>query len=211
MKPNPSKRISKDQPDTLVYQIEQNLYINLTDRCTLSCCFCPKHNNSTEVDQYQLSLSKRPDAEKIIELIGDPTAYKEVVFCGYGESTLRLKALLQIAHAIKKAGGRTRINTDGLGNLFHKRNILPELASCIDALSISLNAQDEETYNRYCQPSLPNSYEAVKAFIKLAPAYIKDVTASAIDGLEGVDIQACEEIAKRSGVKFRARPLDLVG
>jgi hypothetical protein len=49
------------------------------------------------------------------------------------------------------------------------------------------------------------------AFLREAPKYFKDVTATAIDGLEGVDIPACEAIAREMGVKFRRRVLNDVG
>ena len=196
---------------TLVYQIENNLYINLTDRCTLSCQFCPKHNGSSEVKGYDLSLEVRPSVRKIIELIGNPKRYDAVVFCGYGEPTLRLKPLLQIAQWIKANGGHTRLNTDGLGNLVNKRNILPELSECIDAISISMNAHNEEVYQRHCQPALPGSYEAMLEFADLATRYISDVSVSAINGLEGVDIPACQKLVEARGAKFKQRELDVVG
>lgn len=197
--------------ETLVYQIDNNLYINLTDRCTLTCQFCPKNNGCTEVKGYDLALEVRPSAEQIIQLLGDPSRYDCIVFCGYGEPTLRLKPLLTIAHWVKQQGGKTRLNTDGLGNLVHKRNILPELSPCIDALSISLNAQNETLYIRHCRPSLPGSYAAMLAFVALAPTYIKDVSVSAINGLEGIDITACRQLAESRGVHFKQRELDIVG
>jgi TatD family-associated radical SAM protein len=104
-----------------------------------------------------------------------------------------------------------RINTDGLANLVHRRNVLPELATCVDALSVSMNAQDEQVYAQHCLPALPGSFEAMLDFLTLAPRYIADVSATAIAGLEGVDIAACEAIATRLGVKFRRRELDVVG
>ncbi len=213
-RPNPGKD-QIPQPDisntNLVYEIGSNLYINLTDRCTLTCQFCPKHNGCTEVKGYQLALTERPEIERIIELIGDPSRYDSVVFCGYGEPTLRLKALLEIAHWIKDHGGNTRLNTDGLGNLVNKRNILPELSECIDALSISMNAQNPEVYEQHCVPTLPGSFEAMLEFIELAPRYIDDVSASAINGLPGVDTEACRQMAEARQVKFRQRELDVVG
>jgi len=212
IRPNPAKRaVPKDHQDSYIYQIRNSLYINLTDRCTLACQFCPKHNGSTEVKGHELFLSKRPEPKQIIQEIGDPTRYDEIVFCGYGEPTIRLKALLEIASWVKQQGGKTRINTDGLGSLFHKRDIVPELAECIDALSVSLNAQNEEVYQRHCLPSLPNSYEAVKAFISRASKMIPEVHVSAINGLEDVDVIQCKEITEQCGAIFRQRELDVVG
>lgn len=195
----------------LAYPIGDRLYLNITDRCTLQCSFCPKHQGSYQVHDYDLELDHRPSVEEIVDAIHDPAAYAEVVFCGYGEPTLRLKVLLEVARDIKQRGGRVRINTDGLANLVHKRNVLPELAESVDALSISMNAQDRKHYDQHCLPTLPGSYEAMLDFASEAPNYIPSVTLTAIDGLKGVAIRTCENMAKSMGVNFRARELDKVG
>jgi len=195
----------------LSYVIGDSLYLNITDRCTLECAFCPKTQGILQVHEYDLTLDHRPSSEEIIAAIDDPAAYKEVVFCGYGEPTLRLKVLLEVARYIKAHGGRVRVNTDGLANLANKRNVLPEMAECVDALSISLNAQNAEVYDRHCQPALAGSFDEMLDFVAKAPEYIPDVTATAIDGLEGVDIEACRKLAEARGVKFRRRVLDVVG
>ncbi len=193
------------------YQIEDRLYLNITDRCTLGCSFCPKNCGSTQLHGYDLSLDHRPSAAEVIASIGDVSAYSEFVFCGYGEPTLRLKVLLEVAKYINEQGGKVRVNTDGLANLVHKRNVLPELAEYVDHLSISLNAQNEEVYNRHCLPAMEGSYAAMLDFLRHAPEYIKNVTATAIEGLDGVDIDACEQIATSYGIAFRKRVLGLVG
>lgn len=193
------------------YQIGNNLYLNITDRCTLVCAFCPKTQGKPVVKGYDLTLEHRPEIDEILAAIGDPAAYDEIVFCGFGEPTLRLKVLLAVAKEIKNHGGRVRLNTDGLANLVHKRNVLPELGQVVDAVSVSLNAQNAEVYQRHCQPQLPHSFEAVLAFLQEAPNYIADVTATAIEGLPGVDIAACEQKAHELGVKFRKRTLNQVG
>jgi TatD family-associated radical SAM protein len=198
-------------PQQITYQIGNNLYLSITDRCTLECAFCPKTLGDMRVKGYDLTFDHRPTAGEIIATIDDPAGYDEVVFCGYGEPTMRLNVLLEVARDIKARGGRVRLNTDGLSNLVHKQNTLPELAECVDALSVSLNAQNREVYDRHCRPNLPGSYEAMLAFLREAPKYFKDVTATAIDGLEGVDIPACEAIAREMGVKFRRRVLNDVG
>lgn len=195
----------------LSYTIGESLYLNITDRCTLRCAFCPKFNGSHQVHDYDLTLDHRPSIDEIIASIGDPSRYREVVFCGFGEPTLRLKTLLEAARFIKSHDGQVRVNTDGLANRVHKRNVLPEMGECIDALSISLNAQNAQVYDRHCRPQLQGSYQAVLDFMGSAPSHIDDVTATAIDGLEGVDIAACQAQCEKLGVKFRRRVLDLVG
>jgi TatD family-associated radical SAM protein len=210
----PNIQIQENRPvseETLVYTIGNNLYINLTDRCTLACEFCPKIQGSMDVHEYNLLLSQRHLAEEYLEKIGDPGQYDEIVFCGYGEPTLRIKELITIATYCKKYNVVVRVNTDGLGNLVNKRNILPEMAQCVDALSVSMNAQNEKVYDRHCIPAVKGSYNSMLEFLRLAPEYIPNTTATAIDGLEGVDIGACKSQAKQLKVKFRRRVLDIVG
>ncbi len=196
---------------TISYQIEGRLYLSITNRCTLVCDFCPKTLGHPEVKGYNLTIDHRPATAEIIASIGDPTEYPEIIFCGFGEPTIRLKVLIEVAKFIKSKGVRVRVNTDGLANLVHKRNVLPELGECVDALSVSMNAQNRTIYDRHCQPALPDSYESMLDFLKQAPHYISDVTATALDGLEGVDIKACEVLAAQYGVKFRKRMLGRVG
>ncbi|WP_144210843.1 TatD family nuclease-associated radical SAM protein [Shewanella donghaensis] len=206
-----ANKAASPQNSTLVYDIRNSRYLNITGRCTLRCQFCPKHNGSKQVHQYELSLDKQVKPADIIPLLGNIKDFDEYVFCGYGEPTLNLDTLLVVADHIKKAGGKVRLNTDGLGNLFHRRNILPELASCIDSLSISLNANTEALYIEHCQPKLKNAYQAVLSFIEMAPHFFDDVQVSAINGLEGVDIESCQKIVEQRGAHFKCRQLDIVG
>ncbi len=199
------------QTVTISYVIGNKLYLNITDRCTLVCEFCPKTQGLHQVHEYDLSLNQRPELDDIIAAVGDPSAYEEIVFCGYGEPTLRFKTLLHVARYVKEQGGRVRLNTDGLANLTNKRNVLPEMHGLIDAVSVSMNAHNETLYKQHCAPQLMGAWQAMLGFLAEAPAYIPDVTATAINGLAGVDIVACEQIAADLGVKFRARQLDVVG
>ncbi|WP_076416151.1 TatD family nuclease-associated radical SAM protein [Shewanella sp. UCD-KL12] len=196
---------------TLVYDIRNSRYLNITGRCTLRCQFCPKHNGSKQVHDYQLDLDHQPTAEEIIPLLGDISSFDEYVFCGYGEPTLNLATLISVAKAIRQQGGKVRVNTDGLGNLFHRRNILPEISPWVDSLSISLNADSEDTYIEHCRPKLKSSYANVKAFIELAVHCIDSVQVSAIEGLTGVDIEACRQWVEQSGAEFKHRKLGVVG
>jgi TatD family-associated radical SAM protein len=164
-----------------------------------------------QVHDFDLSFNHRPEKDEIIAAIGKVSDYSWIVFCGYGEPTLRLKTLLEVAHYVKQQGGRVRLNTDGLANLFHKRNVLPEMKGLIDALSVSMNAQNETVYIQHCAPALDNSWQAMLDFLQQAPRYINDVTATAINGLENVNVEACRLLADERAVEFRQRELDLVG
>ncbi|HEX19891.1 MAG TPA: radical SAM protein, partial [Acidiferrobacteraceae bacterium] len=78
------------QGDVIAYQLHGNCYVNLTNHCTLRCQFCPKFNKQWQVQGYPLRLQQEPDITKVLRTIGAPGQYKEVVFCGFGEPTLRL-------------------------------------------------------------------------------------------------------------------------
>lgn len=202
-----------DLTTSVAYAIRNSLYLNITNRCTLACRFCPKFIDY-EVKGYYLKLNKEPTVEEVLDQVGDPSSYDEIVFCGYGEPTRRLDDLLKIAKTIKQTYPqmKIRINTDGLGNKVYDRNILPELSECIDALSVSLNAHNAEVYAKHCPSKYKEeAYPAVKEFIKEAVKHIPSVTASVV-GLPDVDPVEAEKIAtKELGAKFRFRPLDQVG
>lgn len=193
----------------IVYKIRDNLYLNITNRCTNECTFCIRYH-SDYVKGYNLRLSEEPAADDIKDAIGAPSQYREVVFCGYGEPLLRLDLVRNVAAWIKQNNGRVRINTNGHGNLIHGRNILPELKGIVDSISISLDAHDEETYNRICRPAFKNAFNGVLDFIREAKKYIPQVQVTVVT-LEGVDVGKCRKIAEDLGVGFKVREFDVVG
>jgi len=196
---------------TIAYTLHGNCYLNITSRCTLRCAFCPKFNGSWDVQQYGLRLYDEPSADSIIAAAGDPSHYREIVFCGLGEPTWRLDVLLEVAERLHSNGARIRINTDGLANLVYERDVTPEFSGVIDAVSISMNAHDEATYNRHCRPRDSQAFAAMLDFSRCVQEYVPEVVMTAIDGLAGVDIQKCRSIADGIGVTFRRRVLDVVG
>lgn len=202
----------QDEHEVLAYELHGNCYLNITYHCTLRCGFCPKFNGTWQVQGYDLLIKREPSVEEVLAAVGDVTRYKQVVFCGLGEPTLRLEVLLAVAETLKMQGASIRINTDGLASLVHGRNVAPELAGKIDALSISMNAQNESIYNQHTRPKLEGAYQAMLTFAEAAKDFVPDVSLTAINGLEGVDIDACREIAEQEiGVEFRQRELDVVG
>lgn len=193
----------------ITYQIRDSLYLNITNRCTNKCSFCIKFN-SDFVKGHKLRLSHEPTVDELKEEIGDPSRFREIVFCGYGEPLQRLDVVKQVAQWVKEQGGHVRINTNGHANLIHKRNIIPELKGLVDSMSISLDAQDAETYNKICRPYFPHAYEEVLSFTRRVKDAVPDVQVTIVN-LPEVDLKKCEEIAKELGVKFRVRELDVVG
>jgi TatD DNase family protein len=194
------------------YTLHGGRYLNITNRCTLRCTFCPKFNGSWTVRDYDLRLfGDEPTVDEIVDAVGDPDEVEEVVFCGLGEPTLRLYTLLDAASRLRGRVPRLRLNTDGLANLVYGRDVTPDFEDVLQALSVSLNAQDAETYQRHCRPLLPGAHAAVLDFVKRAREFVPEITLTAIDGLPGVDIAACRKLADDLGVNFRRRVLGVVG
>lgn len=199
-----------DSSTKLAYRIRNSLYLNITNRCSNSCTFCAKFDAFT-VKGHNLLLDHEPGFDELMAAIGHPNDIDEVVFCGFGESLLRLELVKQVAAALKQRGYRIRINSDGQANLAHGRNILPELAGLVDSISVSLNAPDAATYCKLCNtPFGEAGFQGVRDFLKEAPRSIPEVTATAVT-VPGVDIEACRRVAESLGVQFRVREYAEVG
>ena len=195
----------------IVYPIRNSLYVNLTNRCTDDCVFCV--TKSTDfVMGHNLRLEGEPTAEEIIEAVGDPARYDEIVFCGYGEPTLRLDCIIETAKALKKKGARIRLTTNGHGDLINKRPIVGDLAGLIDRVSVSLNSPDKATYNKICRPAFgPETFDAVKRFIIECREKLPEVEVTCVD-YGGVDMKECERVATEElKVEFRPRRYNVVG
>ncbi|WP_337928905.1 TatD family nuclease-associated radical SAM protein [Acidaminococcus timonensis] len=132
---------------------------------------------------------------------------KELVFCGYGEPTCALHLMLQTARYVKKIHPqlKLRVNTNGLGNLENRRDIVPDLAQVLDAVSISLNAPDEADYNKVTRPTLPGAYEAMLDFARECRKTIPDTRMTVVDVLPPEQIEASRKVAESCGIKLRVR------
>jgi TatD DNase family protein len=193
----------------IAYRIRDSLYLNVTSQCTNSCGFCVRFNTNY-VKGHNLKLEKEPSADELIKAIGEPAKYKEIVFCGLGEPMLRLDLVKEVSAWVKQKGGRVRINTNGHGNLIHKRNIIPELSGLVDSLSISLDAEDDEKYERVCKPVFRDAFKSVISFIKEAKKIIPEVTLTVVD-IPEINIDKCKTIAEELGVELKAREFNVVG
>lgn len=203
--------IPNGKRETITYVINNKLYINLTNKCNLHCVFCQRERERNfMVKGYWVWISRDPTTEEVIKEIGDPKKYEEIVFCGYGEPTLRFSALKEIAKWVKEKGGRVRVDTNGLMFTFLPKEKLKELKGLVDVWSVSLNAQDKETYNKVCKPAQEDAFEKVIEFIKEALKEGFEVVATAVD-YPDVDIKKTEELAQSLGAKFRGRIYESVG
>lgn len=197
---------------TFVYSGGPNLYVNLTNRCSAGCSFCLAEFTS-EVYGYDLKLAvgEEPEAADVVhefELAFLDGAPEEVVFTGLGEPTLRLDVILTLIEWLGTRRLPTRLDTNGHAALLHPgRDVVAELAAAgLRAVSVSLNAHDEVTYDLLCSPTFTRAYRAVLRFIRECVDAGLDVTATVVDVPE-VDLHAAAAVAADLGAAFRVRRL----
>ncbi|NLM38008.1 MAG: radical SAM protein [Firmicutes bacterium] len=186
------------------YPIEDRLYLNITNRCPNRCVFCIRHNEHGV--GYDLWLDREPSVEEVLAAAGDVSAYREVVFCGYGEPLLRWEVVVGVARALKERYGvPIRINTNGLAEAVLGRPILPSLAGLVDVISISLNAADAVTYDRLCHSDLgTEAYPALLRFIRDSKKYIPRVIVTVV-AIPDFDPEPARRLAGELGVELRIR------
>lgn len=142
----------------ILYVYNDQVYANITNKCDCNCTFCIRKQFDGVGDADTLWHKAEPSLSEIIAAIDafDFTGYKEFVFCGYGEPTCALENLIASARYVKeKTGLPIRVNSNGLGNLYYKRDIVPQLAEVVDSISISLNEATAEKYEKVTRhPSL---------------------------------------------------------
>ncbi len=197
--------------DTIVYELYGKTYINLTNSCTNECEFCIRDIKDNVVGNNMWLEHDNIIGDDVIEaLVANKDNLKdEIVYCGYGEPTLRLSALIKSAKYIKEnfKNKKIRLNTNGHGNLVYKADIVPQLAQYIDSVSISLNAQDEKTYNQISKPKIKNAYQGMLDFVKKCKENGIDTTVTVVTHFKDyeIDVEKCRQIAQALGVKFRER------
>lgn len=192
----------------IIYTYKNQVYANITNKCDCACTFCVRSSKDHIGESGTLWHTTEPTVDEIKAAIDafDFTNYNEFVFCGYGEPTCALDTLLEIGKYVKeKYHLPIRVNTNGLANLYHGRNIIPELAEVVDSISISLNAPDAESYNKVTRPQFANAYEALLDFAEECNQVIPHTQLSIVDVLPAEDIARCQAIADERGVYLKIR------
>lgn len=194
----------------IAYRIRDSLYLALTVRCNNNCVFCAR-NDSFVVKGHDLKLAADPSADEVIRAMGDVRGYKEVVFCGFGEPTLRLDVLKAAAAEARRQGVPVRLNTNGLANLEHGRDITPELVGLVRTVSVSLNTANPGQYERLCRPRFgAAAYPAILDFVRRAVAAGLETVCTVVATPE-IDVEAARRIAINLGASFRIREYNQVG
>ncbi len=201
-----------------VYRYKTGLYVNLTNRCPTACVFCIKNKWKMAYRGSNLDLGgAEPDAETVTSLIKAEwtlAPFEELVFCGYGEPTMRLEALLAVAGAVKSgrlypvpAALRVRINTNGLGGLVNGMDIIPALKGLVDAVHVSLNTADPAQWLAMMRPRpeyAGTAFDSAIGFVRAAASVIPETVVTAIEG-NGIDLKKFEALVKELGAKPRIR------
>ncbi len=192
--------------ETFTYALDGNLYINLTSKCQNDCTFCVR-NESSEYFGHKLWLSREPSAEEVLARIpADIHAYREYVFCGFGEPTLRLDTLLAVAKELKARGATVRLNTNGQASLTLGRDVSAELAGCVDKINVSLNESNAADYVRLCRPAKGEAaFGALQDFAKKCAERGIETWFSVVDIIGEDKIAQCRAIAQKCGVTLRVR------
>ena len=190
---------------TFAYTLRDSLYLNITIRCNADCVFCDRKGEAI-IKGHNLRIEKEPGAEEVIARIEDPTRYREIVFCGYGEPTIRLDVLKQVGGWVKQHGGTVRLNTDGHGSVINHRNIVPELVGIVDAVSISLNSTDPSQYGALMRIDGEKYFPAMVEFARECVRHHLDVTMTIVELNDVDEARARSFVEKEIGAKFKNRP-----
>ena len=192
----------------------KNVYVNMTNKCPCNCTFCLRHTKE-QLEGNSLWLKDRePTVDEVLKEFAkyNLSVIGEVVFCGFGEPTERIEDITQIIDELKKQypSLKFRINTVGLGNMIHKKDITPLLEGRFDTVSISLNAPTKEEFFELTRSRFGiDSYEEIKKFAVLAKQYVPNVVMTVVDVVMSKEkIEICRGICEELGVTLRVRPFE---
>jgi TatD DNase family protein len=167
--------------------------------------FCDRKGEAV-VKGHNLRITREPSSQEVIEAIGDPKRYDEIVFCGYGEPTIRLDVIKEVSRWAKEQGGRVRLDTDGHGSVIHRRNIVPELVGLVDSVSISLNSVDPKQYGDLMRIDGERYHKAMIEFTRECVRLLPEVVMTIV-GMDTVDERKAKDFVENEiGAKLRVRP-----
>ena len=197
----------------ILYEVHDNLYVNLTNKCPCACTFCLRQDRDEMNGSGSLWLDKEPTVDEVKAEFGkfDMEKYGEVVFCGFGEPTERLDVMLDVAAFVKEKYGKTiRVNTNGLGDLVNGKDTAPLYEGRVDIVSISLNTPNPERYLELTRSKFGiKSHAAMLEFAKNVKKYVKQVVLTTVGTtLSQEEEDECQKICDEIGVTYRIRPFE---
>ena len=196
---------------TITYEVDTGLYINVTNRCTNRCEFCIRNNGDGAYGSDSLWLEREPTVDEVLSDVfsRDLTKYSELVFCGYGEPTVRLNDIREIALGIKKRypSIKIRVNTNGHSDLILCTDTAPLYKDAFDVVSISLNTPNADKYVEMCHPVYhKTAFDALLTFAKNVNNYVQKTLLSVVrQTLTDRELEECYKIAADLGVTLKVR------
>lgn len=194
----------------ILYEVHENLYVNMTNRCPCACTFCLRQTMDEMNHSGRLWLEREPSVEEVIAEFDkfDMGKYQELVFCGFGEPTERLPDLLKVAEYAKKTFRiPIRVNTNGLSDLIWGKDTAPMYEGLVDIISISLNTPDPEKYLKLTRNKFGiQSHEAMLRFAGNVSGYVPTVVLTTVaTTITEAEERQCQEICDKLGVTYRIR------
>lgn len=192
----------------LLYELDGNLYINLTNRCTNRCKFCVR-NGKDSYYGHNLRLEKEPTAEEVLHLFKaeyEGKRYNEVVFCGFGEPTFRIDEITTIGAYVRSKGYTVRLNTNGQGNLINGYDITDKLIGAIDKVNVSLNMPTAKEYDEMCHSVYKEkAFDALLSFAKECDKKGLKVTLSVVDCIGKEKVEEAKKLCEENGLTIKVR------
>lgn len=199
----------ENRKDTYLYVIDNTLYVNLTNKCSNACDFCVRNERTSYYGNYLWLRHGEPTVDKVIaasKALGDLSSFHEVVFCGFGEPTYKVAEMVALAEFFHEKGLKTRLNTNGQGNLINKRDIVPELKGKIDFVNVSLNASCYEKYQPVCRSQFRESgFEGMIEFAKICKRNGIACRFSIVDYVGEAEVEACKRLAESIRIPLHVR------
>ena len=145
-----------------------SVYVNLGGDCLNDCRFCVRRFG----DFFGYELGKGYSGN-VLELIEEKLkrikqsypSPKEIVICGIGEPFLHYDGVIEVSRLSKALyGNNVPVRADTAG-LWWGSNRNLSFLDYIDSLSVSLNAESQDKYERICQPKIPAAYHILTDFL----------------------------------------------
>lgn len=192
----------------------KNIYVNMTNRCPCNCVFCLRQTKKMMEGNSLWLKEGEPSVDRVMDLFApyDLSVINELIFCGYGEPLERVADVCEVIDRLKSKYPdlKVRVNTNGLANLVHGRDITPELAGRFDTVSISLNAPDAEEFLALTRSKFGiGSFEALQEFAVLAKRHVPSVVMTVVEKVMSEEkIELCRKLCNDLGVTLRVRPFE---
>lgn len=152
-----------------------SVYINFGRDCLNDCRFCvsrfgkffgyilDKRNQDDNGNLNEIIKNLKKLRDRCDRLRCKP---KEIVICGVGEPFLHYNAVIEVCKLVRMLFSHdVTIRADTAGLWWGKNKDL-SLLDYIDSLSVSLNAESEDIYNRICLPKIHGAYGILFDFLE---------------------------------------------